>query len=261
MQIPNFAHSFLTFRIDWQTQPATTVSHEPPFSLNNARIQIESRCLIRDRDAGTTTEYVLGASCKTERVGVERDIWTDPNADFCIILSEVDFLILKSWDRTNKEVMRYPPSLGPQPERQIGDVAEVYDDATIDLQLVDADELKTTEQIVEATLSNAPLVGRIGFAEHERYEVAIEFPIKTMNANERDMIYQTDTGPLIFPDLSMEHEHILETIRLAYVAFNQSTWAEFILRVPTPLTEDISVNHYSRPIRLDTQNTLFRIPR
>lgn len=39
MQIPDLARSFLTFRIDLTKQPAITVSHKPPFSLNNARIQ------------------------------------------------------------------------------------------------------------------------------------------------------------------------------------------------------------------------------
>lgn len=260
MQIPHFVRSFLTFRIDWQKQPATTVSHEPPFSLNNARIQIESRCRIRDRDAGTSTDYVLGASCKTERVGVERDIWTEPNADFCIILSQTDFLILKSWDRNDKEVMRYPPSLGPQPERQIGDVAEAYDDVIIDLHRVEAERLETAEEIVSATLANDPLVGRVDFSADE-FEVTIEFPIKTMNANERDMIYQTDTGPIIVPELSTEHDQVLETFRLAYVAFNQPAWAEFILQVPTPLTDAISVSHYSRSVRLDTQNSVYRLPK
>lgn len=259
MQIPDFSRSFLTFRIDLHKQPAITVSHKPPFSLNNARIQLESRCLIHDRQTDVHTEYVLGASCKTERVGVEQDIWIEPNADFCPIFSQEEFLTLKSWDKNAKGVMLYPPSLGPQPERQWGKVAEAFDRVKINVRMVEGDILKTIDEIVQATLADELLVGRIEFTALDRYAVTIDFPIKTMNANEREQIYQTDTGPILFPDFSVAFANIMETFHLAYVAYNGPDWAEFVLQVPTPLSEDISVNHYSKTVRLTTQNLVLRI--
>jgi hypothetical protein len=258
MQIPDLQRSFLTFRIDLEKQPAITVSHKPPFTLNNARIQLEARCLIDDRATGKTVEYFLGAACKTERVGVERDIWTDPNADFNPIFSRDDFLAIKGWDRVNKGVMLYPPSLGPQPERQLGSVAEAFDRVTINIRQISAEILSTPKQIIEATLADELLAGRVQFSALDRYDVTLDFPIKTINASERDRIYQTDTGPIIFPDFSAAFDDIRETFQLAYVALNSPDWAEFILQAPTPLTPDISVNHYSRPVRLDTRNTILR---
>lgn len=257
-QIPDFAHSFLTFRIDLEQQPAITVSQKPPFTLNHARIQIEARCTIHDQQRGVTTDYVLGAACKTEQVGVREHIWHQPNADFCPILSHEDFLTLKSWDRNDKGVLRYPPELGPQPERQLGKVAEAFDQVKINLRMVAGERLATPAQIIAATLDDEPLVGRIAFTALERYVVTLDFPIKTMNASERDGIYQTDTGPIILPDFSQPFTHIMETFQLAYVAFNAPDWAEFILRVPTPLTATISVNHYAKTVRLTTQNQVFR---
>jgi hypothetical protein len=50
--------------------------------LNNARILIECCCQLTHRKSGITSLYVLGASCKTEQVGVMHDIWTQPNAVF-----------------------------------------------------------------------------------------------------------------------------------------------------------------------------------
>ena len=38
----------------------------------------------------------------------------------------------------------------------------------------------------------------------------VEYPVKTMNANERDMVYQTDTGPVLLPDLSAETEKLFD---------------------------------------------------
>jgi hypothetical protein len=258
MEITNFGASFLTFRVDWQKQPSLTASHKPPFTLNNARIQIEAVCTIADRSTGNSTQYVLGASCKTEYVGVEHGIWTEPNADFCIILSSDKFLILKSWDRNDKGVMRFPPSLGMQPERQTGLVADTYDGVKINLRTYPGKALPSADEIIEATLEDHILIGRVVFTLQDRYTVSIDFPVKIMNANERESIYQTDTGPILFPDLALDHDDLIETFRLAYVAFNRPDWAEFILQVPTPVDENISVNHYSRTVRLNTNNTIFR---
>ena len=259
MHVTNFAASFLTFRIDWNLKPSLTSSHKPPFTLNNARILIESICQITDRVTGVSKRYVLGASCKTEYVGVEAGIWTDPNADFCIILSQESYLILKSWDRNNKGVMLYPVSLGEQPERQSGHVADTYDAIRLNVRTVAARALESPEVIIAATLADEVLVGRSAFTLIERYDIEIEFPIKTMNANEREIIYQTDTGPILFPDLTNGDENWIERFHLAYIAFNRPDWVELVLQVSTRLSENISVNHYARTMQLGAQNSLFSV--
>ena len=260
MKVPDFGRSFLTFRLDFEKKPPVTVSHPPPYSLNNARMQLESRCQITDRVSDVTTAYVLGAWCKTERVGVPRDIWLEPNASMCMVLSEEHYLDVKRWDRSNKgQTMLYPPSRGVQPERMLGKIEDVFDRTKITLRMVEAEALATAQEIVEATLADELLVGQVEFSALDRYEVVLDFPIKTMNANERDNIYQTDTGPIIIPDFSMAFDHLMETFKWAYVAFNCPDWTEFILEAPTPLTDEISVNHYSKPLRLDTKNTVFRL--
>jgi hypothetical protein len=141
----------------------------------------------------------------------------------------------------------------------MGTVAAAFDRVAINIRQAEAELLSTPEQIIQATLADIPLAGRIEFSTLDRYDVVLDFPIKTMNASERDLIYQTDTGPILFPDFSAAFDDIRETFQLAYVALNCPDWAEFILQAPTPLTADLSVNHYSRSVRLDTKNTLFQI--
>lgn len=259
MSIPNFAASFLTFRVDWNKRQSLTASHRPPFTLNNARIQIESVCHITDITTGASTQFVLGASCKTEYVGVDENIWTEPNADFCIILSENSYLILKSWDQNNKGVMRYPASLGEQPERQTGQVADTYDNIKIDVKMVDGKQLDTIQEIVDATLANYIMVGQSILTIQEQYEIRVSFPIKTINVNERELIYQTDTGPILFPDLSIPHKNFIDTFRLAYIAYNCADWVELILQVPTSLNDNLSVNHYSKTLHFKSQNSIFKV--
>jgi hypothetical protein len=258
MQTIDFARSFLTFRIDTLKKPPKTVSHKPPSTLNNARIQIDCRCTITEKASGQALEFVLGANCKTERVGVERDIWTDPNADFVPILSAKQCMFLKAWDRAGRQVMLYPPSLGAQPERQVGTVEETFDRVRIDVASCAGELLTTPQQIVAATHANQLLVARTSW-ETARYAAAIEYPIKTMNVSERDWIYQTDTGPVLFPDLSREPADLIGGLDLAFSAFNCPQWIEFIVRVPTPVAEGISVHHYSKPVHMDVKNEVFRL--
>ena len=81
---------------------------------------------------------MLGASCKTERVGVDSDIWTDPCGDFVPVFSKDQFLILKAYDRADKGVMFFPREEGVQPERQIGSIGETYVSAGYDLEYLEA---------------------------------------------------------------------------------------------------------------------------
>jgi hypothetical protein len=258
MKTIDFTRSFLTFRIDTLKKPSLTTSHKPPYALNSARIQLECCCEVRDKRTGATQQFVLGASCKTEFVGVERGIWTQPNADFVPILSRDRFLNLKTFDRADREVMLYPPSLGVQPDRQTGNVADAFDRISIDICRCEGELLETTDEIIETTLANCPVVAQTEL-EGERYAVLIEYPVKTMNANERDAVYQTDTGPILFPDLSREPEDLISGLELAFAAFNCPTWTEFILRAKAPVAEGVNVYHYCKPVRFDCKNQVIRL--
>jgi hypothetical protein len=260
MQVCDFGRSFLTFRIDMLKKQPITVSHKPPFTLNNARIQLDCRCQITFPDSGQTTEYVLTASCKSEQVAVTEGIWTEPNADMCAVGSQDDFMIVKSWDRNNKGVKLYPPSLGDQPERQITKVADALDSLKIHIHLTTGTLLENVDQIVEAVLANRPVVSRTEYTTGDGLSVVLEYPVKTINASERENFYQIDTGPVLFVAADTEKaENPIARLRHAFIAHNAPDWAEFIVNVPTPLADGISVNHYSKVVRATTRNSLIAI--
>jgi len=258
MQIIDFSRSFLTFRIDALKKPPTTVTHKPPFSLNNARIPIECLCEVQEKSTGGTQTFVLGANCKTELVGVEADIFTQPNADFVPIFSKQQFLILKTFDRADKGVKLYPPSLGVQSERQTGQVEEVFDSLRIDLVFETGEALETKAAIVGAVLANRRLVGQTKISDGH-YEATIVYPIKTINVNERDNIYQTDTGPVLLPNFALEPDEFIAGFELAFSAFNSPHWIEFIVRNKSPVAEGISVYHYCKPVRFASENKTIQL--
>ena len=154
MQTIEFARAFFTFRVDMLKKPPKTVTQKPPYSLNNARIPIEASLKIVEKDGPFRDEYVLGASCKTEQVGAERDIWHLPNADFAPIFSSDTFMAIKTYEVANRGATLYPPSLGEQPERQIVSIEETFDNIRIDLPRVDERSLDTPRAVVEAVLAN-----------------------------------------------------------------------------------------------------------
>lgn len=250
MQTIDFQRSFLTFRVDLKAQPAITLSHKPPTTENNARIQLECVCQLRNQQSGDTKTYVLGASCKTERVGGPGDLWLVPNADFCPIVSDEEFLIIKSWEKRDMKIPRVPAELGFQSDRQSGDAKTAWTGLTISVRETEGRKLENIDDIIAATFDNAPLVARTEYSDGG-YDIRIEHPIKTFNISEREKIFQTDTGPIILPDFSRQTERLVEHFDLAYSAFNNTDWTEFVINTPTALNDEISVNHYSQARRIE----------
>lgn len=260
MQTLDYSRSTLTFRIDTLIKPPITASHKPPFSLNNARIVLESTCWITDARTGRTHRFVHGASCKTEKVGVERDIWLRPNADFVPIASEEEILVFKTYAEQGESIPLWPEGSGTQNEIQRVPLADAYSDFTVDLAWVEGEVLPDAQAIVEAGLAGERLVARTTLTR-DPYTAVIEYPVKTINLNERDWIYQTDTGPHLLPDLSRPADDLLGGMALAFSAFNVADWIECIVRVPTEIAGGAArVWHYSQPVRLDVRNEMLRIP-
>jgi len=260
MTTVDFSRSFLTFRIDTLKKPPQTVSHQPPYSLNNARIALDSVCDITEKSTGKVRRFAQGVSCKTERVGVPGEIWLVPNADFVPVVSSEQFLTIKTYAYIGQEktVMLYGLNK-PQPDRQTGKTADAFDSLKIHVQESPATWLETPKAIIAATFANIPLVACTEY-ETDRYSVAVWYPVKTFNVNERDDVYQTDTGPILFPDLTREPDELVSGFNLAFAAFNCPEWIELIVRVPTKGPGDVMVHHYTEQVRLDgVKNRMFSL--
>jgi hypothetical protein len=256
----DFSRSFLTFRIDTLKKPPQTVSHQPPYSLNNARIQLDCVCDITEIATNQTQRFVLGVNCKTERVGVPSDIWLVPNADFVPVVSQDRFLNLKTYAWIGQEagVTLYGHDR-QQPDRQTGSTHEAFDSLTIHVAEVPGELLATPEAIIAATYSHQPLSAATEYTSG-RYRVLLQYPVKTFNVNERDNVYQTDTGPVLWPDLTREPADLIAGLNLAFTAFNCPEWIEAVVRVPTDAPNGVKVYHYTQSVRLDgVQNRMYRV--
>ncbi|MDA0832666.1 MAG: hypothetical protein O2955_03580 [Planctomycetota bacterium] len=259
MKAIDFSRTFLTFRIDAVKKPPQTVTHKLVVTLNNARIPLESHCVITEKSTGHVQTFAHGTSCKTERVGVEQDIWTEPNADFIPIFTADRYLTLKTYAKCGMGVPLYPPGSGVQSDRQTGRIDSTFDNVRIDITERPGEVLESPQEIVHAVLKNEILVARTEL-ENDRYRAVIEYPVKTINASEREWVYQTDTGPMLIPDLTAEPDLLLDGMQLAFSALNSPDWIEFLIRVPTDVGNDVSVYHYSRSLHVACKNQIIRLP-
>lgn len=259
MQVTDFYRSWVRFTIDLLRTKPKTVSQPPPFTLNNARFTLE--CVARvTPPGGATTRYVLSSSCKAEQVNVREDIWHEPAADMCLIATDSEFLVVKSWDRNNRGVLLSPPSLGPQPERQAGKCADCFTQLAIEVRETAMRRLHTTEEIVAAVLHGVPLFSRSEFKLVDGTLVSIDFPVKVINASEREVFYQVDTGPVLVPDpTAFDGQHEISKLRLAFIAHNSLGCTELLVNVPTPIADGLSVNHYSRVLKVESKNLMFAL--
>lgn len=250
LQVCDFARSFLRWRIDTEKKPVMTVSKKLPMTLNNVRAPLECRTIVTEEATGTVQEIVLGAACKGEQVWVPSDVWHQPNPDMRMWASREQFVICKQWDRLDKGVMLFPPSLGPQPVKQLGDPAEAFDRFSIDLALRNGREVRENDEIVAILFSDRLMVAQTEYRVGGHH-VLLEYPVKTVNWSERERYYQVDTGPVLLPDFANTGEPLILGCRLAFAAHNGPDWAEFIVNVPTPLTDNIRVHHYSKSERIE----------
>ena len=255
IQFIDFSSSYIVFRLDTSKVIPKSVSHPPPLSINNVRINHECFATLLDKKTDRSESFYLGANCKTERVGVDKDIWTQPNADYVPIFSASHYLILKTFEHTQVEVPLHPPTLGIQPIRQHSLISENFSEVKQIQKIMEGKVIDDIDSIIDHTLSGKNL-NALTKIENDRYIFTMQYPIKTMNVNEVERMMQTDTGPILFPDLSNEFENVLKDIQLAYIAWNRKGYAEFIVRKEKAINEQVSVFHYYDTHKLQVENSI-----
>lgn len=234
METLDFSRSFVTF--------------VTPQRSNNARIQVECRCELLNTADGSTQVLFLVASCKGEDTYAERNLFLDPNYDFCAVLNETQYSII----RTHASSADDRPDMGP--------VAGRFERVYSQLTLAPARVLKSAQEVVAATLAGEALVARTELREPDGNRLCrLEYPVKTMNVNDIRGIYQVDTGPVVWPDWQADAELAVGLLRLAYVAFNRSDEAEFVLQTPTEIAPGVFTPHYSAIVAGPARNELLAL--
>jgi hypothetical protein len=219
---------------------------------NEVRLWVESRTRITDAQSGKSEDYIQTGSCKSEEVFVAEGLFKQPNYDFMAIYGPEDSIIFRRPAQTHTHYRCCVPSsdfFGGQQYR-----------------LVECDGAVALEDggaVCAATYDCAPIVAQTEICNDDTgLRAVIEYPVKSMNTNRERSLYQVDTGPVAFPDLSVRHERYADGISLGFIAFNASHFAEFILEVPTEVSTmsgSEEIYHFSRVFTLPAKNRLFSL--
>ncbi|HOC70038.1 MAG TPA: hypothetical protein PLL36_01665 [Candidatus Hydrogenedentes bacterium] len=229
------------------------ICHTAPF--NSVRFWVESRTRILDERAGTWTDFYQCGACKSENTFAERDLFMVDNYDFLPIFGGDDVLVFRR------------PACISEKYRTVKKAADMWGAPSLKLKEASRhEELGTWGAIACATADAIPLVSHTEISAAEtQLRAIIECPVKTMNIQPEKEQYQVDTGPIAFPDLTRRDVPPIDTLSLAFVAFNAPDFADFVIERPTLVTGDNGathqVYHYSNPISMSAKNRLFAVHR
>lgn len=222
-------------------------------SMNAVRFWVESRTRLIDAEAGTHTDYIQCASCKSENTFAEKDLFHEDNYDFLPILGEGEWLVFR---RTVRLSERY---------RTVQSVESMWGPPTLKLQeATESTLLETWEQIRDATAAAIPIVTQTEiWSPDEKLRAIIECPTKTMNVDLDGKRYQVDTGPVAYADLTKDYPAHIDRLQLAFVAFNAPDFADWVVEQPTRVYPDgpntTEVYHYSKPFSLPAKNSVIAL--
>ncbi|MBM3765847.1 MAG: hypothetical protein FJW32_10690 [Acidobacteria bacterium] len=211
---------------------------------NRVRFWVESRTRIIGPEV---IDYYQCASCKSENTFAPKELFHKENYDFLPVFGPEDGVIFRRKAWLNSDY------------RQVRKSAEMWEGQTYKLvKPRGARLLRSNREIREATHAGVPIVAQTELADPSTgLRAIIEFPVKTMNIHDTRDLYQVDSGPVVFPDLSRRYPRPAESLRLAFVAFNAPGFADFVIEAPTPIPEGARVHHYSKLESFPAVNRLF----
>lgn len=215
---------------------------------NEVRFWVESRTRIIDEASGQFADYVQVGSCKSEHTFAAKDLLHEDNYDFLPIFGPEWSVVFRRKAALNDNY------------RETRRSAEWWDGQKYYLvEGKGVEELASDAAIREATYDFAPIVTQTEVDNKETgLRAIIECPVKTMNTRREGDIYQVDTGPVAFPDLSQRYQRDIDGLSLAFVVFNAPDFADFVLEAPTSVGGE-QVYHYSKIVSLAAENRVYAL--
>ena len=217
---------------------------------NSPRFWVESCTRIVDETTGATEDFHQCGACKAETIFVDTGIFSSDNHDFTPIFGPEYNLIFRRKAYLNAGYRTVTPAGDPW-------VLE-----TRTRQAASPRLLETDAAVIEATYANLPIVVQVEIAnETLGLRGIVECPVKTMNIDAAQGRFQVDTGPVVWPDLSLRHDRLVDSLSLAFIVFNASAYVETVTEVPTELGIEgagaTRVHHFSEIQSHESTNRVY----
>ena len=235
--VTDFYRSYMCWGIEPNLEDTRTPGHVK--WRNEVRILIDARCTVTNDSTGVSEEFYLIAPCRTEWMYRDTELIQNPSGEYRVIFSDDrQIYVGKS---IHESVLRHGASVS----------TSNFNYVTFKITENDAELLGDEAAILAETANGIrPIIAKTEVTHPESgLRAMLEYPIRTMNYNRDHNRFQVDTGPLIFPDLGMESEFMIDRMKMAHAVFNKLDYVEFVCKQPTPITVDgadvATIYHYS----------------
>lgn len=197
---------------------------------NSVRILLDARARVIDSAGGTDEEFYLIAPCRTEWMYRDDSCVQQPGGEYRL-----------AWAQGKDRALRFSRDLSdPEPKPQT---------VPIDDRYLELDYALTTLPNPRPATSNSALIGAAASLaqvvvqteienESGSRRAVLEYPVKTFNYQPERVLFQMDTGPMLWADLDSSEADPMCWLRLAHTVYNRFDRAEFVLRGPTPYVVD-----------------------
>ncbi len=212
----------------WTTAPATSDVRTPghmPYG-NSVRILLDARARLIDSVSGREEEFYLIAPCRTE--------WMY-RSDSCIQQPGGEYRL--AWAQGKDRALRFSRDLtDPDPKPELVPIDDRYLELDYALTpLPNPRPAADSAALVAAARSLDQVVIQTEIQnEAGTRRAVLEYPVKTFNYHPERVLFQMDTGPMLWADLESSEADPMCRLRLAHTVFNRFDRAEFAIRAPTP---------------------------
>jgi hypothetical protein len=189
-------------------------------AVHRVRIQFDAAATLTNEKTGARDELYLLAPCRNEFTIVTENLFQIPNAEFRVLFGREHAVPL-----TNR------PTDEPDDSKR-SKLRDGFADYSVQVRAIEgAREISTPGGLIEATRSDELMNGRTTYRDAERaVSVTLEYPIRLINLQAKENLFQVCMGPVPLPDLSTWDGTSVDRAHLAELAFSGFDYIEFALR-------------------------------
>jgi len=189
-------------------------------AVHRVRIQLEAICTLTNEKNGHKEELFLLCPCRTEFTIVKDDLFQIPNGEFRPVFGREFSVPISSRPSTEAQNLKR------------GRLNDQFADYSIEIRSIEGSkQLSTSDEVIQATAADELMNGRTTYTDrHRGVTVTLEYPIKLINLQQKEKLFQVCMGPVPLPDLTTWDGVCVDRVFLAELAFSEFDYIEFALR-------------------------------
>ena len=226
----DFGRSYFT----WKSKPIMRHPHYkyPGFegtegAVHQVRIQLDSACTLTNEKTGEKREYFLILPCQTEYTIVKENLFQIPSSEWRMLFGREETIPISYSPRDEPENLKRSK------------ISDRFAEHSFEIRTIeDAREITTHDGVIDSTLADELMNARTTYLDEKRQvSVTLEFPVKLINLQKKEKLFQVCQGVVPIPDLATWDGTSVHRVFLADLAFSEFDYIEFILQRTVEVAE------------------------